>query len=74
VEILVILLIDYSAAGHALFDTVPLKGSAWLFFVPFGLAMLIGEELRKAVVRSHDVAVPPYLVPMVGRTDKGGQR
>jgi calcium-translocating P-type ATPase len=55
VEIIAILLIDYSSVGRALFGTMPLRGSAWLLLVPFGLAMLLGEEIRKAVKRSHDM-------------------
>jgi calcium-translocating P-type ATPase len=55
-EMVVILLIDYSAAGHGLFATAPLRGSVWFLIVPFGLTMLLGEELRKAVIRLRDDA------------------
>jgi magnesium-transporting ATPase (P-type) len=50
-EIALILLIDYSPAGHALFGTAPLEWKAWLFVLPFAAAMLLLEEARKAFVR-----------------------
>ena len=50
-EIAIILLIDYTPAGHRLFGTAPIGLSAWLFVVPFATAMLMLEEARKAFVR-----------------------
>ncbi len=50
-ELVVILLIDYTPWGNALFGTAPLAAEVWLFIVPFGLGMLLAEEARKAVVR-----------------------
>ena len=50
-EIIVILLIDYTPAGHALFGTAPIGWSAWLVVLPFAIAMLMLEEGRKAFVR-----------------------
>jgi sodium/potassium-transporting ATPase subunit alpha len=50
-ELVVILLIDYTPLGNALFGTAPLDAAVWLFIVPFGLGMLLAEEARKAVVR-----------------------
>jgi sodium/potassium-transporting ATPase subunit alpha len=49
-EILLILLIDYTAVGQAVFGTEAIGRAAWLYVVPFALAML-AEQLRKAVVR-----------------------
>jgi sodium/potassium-transporting ATPase subunit alpha len=51
-ELLLLLLIDYTPWGNALFGTAPLGIEVWLFIVPFGIGMLLLEELRKAVVRS----------------------
>jgi magnesium-transporting ATPase (P-type) len=51
-EIVVILLIDYTPIGHALFGTAPIGWTAWLFVLPFAIAMLLLEESRKAFVRS----------------------
>ena len=50
-ELVLILLIDYTPWGNALFGTAPLAAEAWLFIVPFGLGMLLLEEGRKAWVR-----------------------
>jgi hypothetical protein len=36
--------------------------------------MWLGEELRKAAVRSHDLAMRANIVPMVGCTNKEGGR
>ena len=52
-ELLLLLLIDYTPWGNALFGTAPLGIEVWLFIVPFGIGMLLLEELRKAVVRSR---------------------
>jgi sodium/potassium-transporting ATPase subunit alpha len=50
-EVALILLIDYSAGGNAVFGTAPIGHRVWLFVVPFALAMLMLEEGRKAIVR-----------------------
>ena len=54
-EIALILLIDYTPAGHALFGTAPIGWSAWLIVLPFAVGMLTLEEggrpLMLAVVR-----------------------
>ncbi|MDO8465173.1 MAG: cation-transporting P-type ATPase [Gallionella sp.] len=50
-ELVLILLIDYTPWGNALFGTAPLEVEVWLFIVPFGIGMLLLEELRKAAVR-----------------------
>ncbi len=50
-EIALILLIDYTPWGNALFGTMPLELEAWLYLIPFALAMLALEELRKFWVR-----------------------
>ena len=51
VELVLILLIDYTRAGQAVFGTAPIGVGVWLVVVPFALTMLIAEETRKAVVR-----------------------
>lgn len=51
VEIGLILAIDYTPLGHALFGTAPLPASVWLALLPMALAMLLAEEARKAWAR-----------------------
>ena len=51
-EIGLILLIDYTPWGNALFGTAPIPASVWLFILPFALAMIALEELRKWICRS----------------------
>jgi calcium-translocating P-type ATPase len=53
-EVALILLIDYTTVGHALFGTAPLGYEAWLVVLPFAAAMLVLEEGRKAFVRRRD--------------------
>jgi magnesium-transporting ATPase (P-type) len=56
-EILIILVIDYTPPGQALFGTAAIGLSAWLAVLPFAVGMLTLEEARKAFVRSHSVPV-----------------
>ncbi len=51
VEIGLMMAITYAAPGQALFGTAPLALDAWLVALPFAAAMLLAEELRKALVR-----------------------
>ena len=53
-ELLLLALIDYTPWGNALFGTAPLGGEVWLFIIPFGIGMLLLEELRKAAVRRRN--------------------
>ena len=50
-EIVIILLIDYTPWGNALFGTAPIAGQVWLFILPFAVAMIALEELRKWICR-----------------------
>lgn len=50
VELLLILAIDYTAWGQALLGTAAIPARAWLFVLPFALAMLLLEETRKRFV------------------------
>jgi len=50
-EIALILLIDYTGPGHAIFGTAPIGYGTWAIIVPFALTMLLLEEMRKAIVR-----------------------
>jgi magnesium-transporting ATPase (P-type) len=52
IELTIILLIDYTPWGNAVFGTAPIPVTVWLFAMPFALGMLILEELRKWFVRS----------------------
>ena len=51
-ELAVILLIDYTPVGNALFGTAPIDHSVWLFSLPFIAIMVMLEEGRKAIVRT----------------------
>jgi sodium/potassium-transporting ATPase subunit alpha len=50
-EIVLILLIDYTSWGNVLLGTAPIGWQVWLFVAPFGIALLALEELRKYLVR-----------------------
>ena len=52
-EVLLILLIDYTSFGNALFGTAPIGFRVWVFVLPFALTMLALDEVRKAIVRSR---------------------
>ncbi len=52
-EIALILLIDYTAWGNAMIGTLPIAAEVWLFVVPFALAMVMLEELRKRFARAR---------------------
>ena len=51
VELVILGLIVFTRPGQALFGTAPVRPGAWLFLVPFVLAMICAEELRKLVAR-----------------------
>jgi sodium/potassium-transporting ATPase subunit alpha len=51
VELALLGFIVFTPPGQALFGTAPVRPEAWLFILPFVLALLAGEELRKAWVR-----------------------
>ena len=48
-EMTLILGIDYTDWGNMIFGTRPIAPEVWLFILPFALAMLLLEELRKFV-------------------------
>ena len=52
-EILLIALIVYTPWGNALFGTASIELVVWLFIIPFALAMVALEELRKWLVRAR---------------------
>jgi len=51
-EVVLVLWIDYTALGNALFGTAPIGVEVWLFVAPFAVALLVLEELRKLRARS----------------------
>jgi magnesium-transporting ATPase (P-type) len=53
VEIALILLIDYTPVGNAMFGTAPIPLAVWLFALPFAFGMLALEEIRKLFLRSQ---------------------
>jgi magnesium-transporting ATPase (P-type) len=52
-EIVLVIVIVYSAWGNSLLQTAPVPGKLWAFLIPFAAAMLILEELRKWLVRRN---------------------
>lgn len=51
IEFALILAIDYTSIGNAVFGTAPIGLDVWLYCLPLALGMLALEELRKLVVR-----------------------
>jgi calcium-translocating P-type ATPase len=51
IEVALILVIVYTPVGNLVFGTAPIGLDVWLFIVPFATAMVIGEEIRKWMVR-----------------------
>lgn len=49
-EIALIVVIDYTAWGQTLFGTAPLGVEVWIFILPFAGAMIVFEEMRKALI------------------------
>jgi len=50
-EVALVLVASYTAWGNAALGTAPLPLQVWLFMLPFAVAMVVLEELRKWVVR-----------------------
>jgi calcium-translocating P-type ATPase len=61
-EIALILLIDYTPWGNALFGTAPIPFAVWLFIIPFAFGMLALEELRKWFVRARPTLATTALI------------
>jgi magnesium-transporting ATPase (P-type) len=55
VELGLIVAIVYTPWGNAAFGTAALELTDWLVAVPFAVAMVLGEELRKRVVRRREL-------------------
>ncbi|HEY5594917.1 MAG TPA: cation-translocating P-type ATPase C-terminal domain-containing protein, partial [Nitrospiria bacterium] len=51
VEVVLILLIDYSPWGNRIFGTAPIAPEVWFFVIPFAVGMLIMDEGRKWLIR-----------------------
>jgi sodium/potassium-transporting ATPase subunit alpha len=51
VEILLQLFIVYTPLGNRIFGTAPISVGMWLMLIPFGLALLLADEMRKWYVR-----------------------
>ena len=58
-EVALILAIDYTAPGNAMFGTAPIGYEAWLVVLPFAVTMLALDEARKALVRWRERTDPP---------------
>ncbi len=51
VEIVLILLIDYSQWGNEIFGTAAIGREVWVYLIPFALGMVLLEEARKRLVK-----------------------
>lgn len=58
-EVVIILAIDYTPWGQALFGTAPIGIRVWLVVLPFALGMLALEEIRKALQRRRPAPPQP---------------
>lgn len=67
VEMAVILFIDYTPAGNALFGTAPIPLAAWLSMFPLALAMLVLKELRKWLVHKKCATIPNHRTEHLGK-------
>jgi magnesium-transporting ATPase (P-type) len=52
-EVTLLLLIDYTPWGNLIFGTAPPAKAVWLFLIPFAVAMVGLEELRKLIARNR---------------------
>jgi magnesium-transporting ATPase (P-type) len=59
-ELILILAIDYTSFGNAIFGTAPIAVEVWLFILPFAAAMVVLEEARKRFVRRLMRGETPY--------------
>ncbi len=50
-EILLIMIIDYTPWGNHFLGTSPIPGKVWLFVIPLAFVLLLLEETRKLLVR-----------------------
>jgi magnesium-transporting ATPase (P-type) len=51
IELALIFAIVYTPWGNLVLGTAPISAPVWLFVLPFAAAMLVLEEVRKALVR-----------------------
>lgn len=52
-ELMLIMLIDYTPWGNVILGTAPIGGKVWFFIIPFAIGLLTLEELRKWLVRNR---------------------
>jgi sodium/potassium-transporting ATPase subunit alpha len=65
-EIILVVLIVYTPTGNSLFGTAPIPGETWLFVMPFAVALVAAEELRKWLARRKAPAGPGITVAVRG--------
>lgn len=56
-QVVLLILIHYTAWGNQAIGTAPLAWDVWLFMLPFAIVMLALEELRKAWMRRRLLAL-----------------
>jgi sodium/potassium-transporting ATPase subunit alpha len=56
VELILSVFIIYHPAGNKIFGTAPVGPDVWLILIPFSIALLAAEEMRKVYVRKRSRA------------------
>ncbi len=51
IELVISVFIIYHPWGNKVFGTAPLEPKLWLFLLPFGIILLIAEEIRKLIAK-----------------------
>jgi calcium-translocating P-type ATPase len=64
-EIVLIVLIVYTAWGNLIVGTAPIPAATWLFIVPFGMGLVVLDELRKSVAARLRSAPAPTAINAV---------
>jgi magnesium-transporting ATPase (P-type) len=72
-ELALIVAIDYTAAGNAVFGTVPIGADVWSSVLPFAASMLAVEEGRKFIVRWREGASNISVRTHSARLDAAGK-
>lgn len=55
IELMLAGLVIYTPLGNTLFGCLPVDAKVWLLLLPFGLLLLVADELRKVFVRRSQV-------------------
>jgi len=56
IELILAGLVIYTPPGNTLFGCSPIDAKVWLLLLPFGLLLLLADELRKVFLRRSQAA------------------